>query len=75
MTTTTVTTVPVTGLTCSGCVETVTEQLSAVAGVSGVSVELVKGGVSTVTVEAEHPLEDAQVQEALRAGGAFRIVR
>ena len=42
----------VTGMTCEHCVAAVTEELTALEGVSAVSVDLVAGGTSTVTVES-----------------------
>jgi copper chaperone len=42
----------VTGLTCGHCVNTVTGALEAVAGIDTVSVELVNGGESVVTISA-----------------------
>lgn len=41
----------VTGLTCQHCVNTVTSRLEELPGIERVSVELVNGGESTVTVE------------------------
>ena len=43
----------VTGMTCHHCVASVTEELTALRGVQNVSVDLVVGGASTVTVESE----------------------
>jgi copper chaperone len=53
----------VTGMTCGHCVSSVTEELSEVTGVDSVSVSLNAGGVSTVTVASQAPLD----AEALRA--------
>jgi copper chaperone CopZ len=55
MSTTTATTFAVTGMTCSHCVTAVTEELSALPGVTEVSVDLVAGGTSTVTVTSDSP--------------------
>jgi copper chaperone len=41
----------VTGLTCQHCVNTVTSALEALPGVDTVSVELVNGGESAVTID------------------------
>ena len=41
----------VTGLTCGHCVNTVTSTLEALPGVERVSVELVNGGESAVTID------------------------
>lgn len=67
--------VPVSGLTCRRCVETVTEEISTIAGVTSVSVDLTTGGVSTVTVQADQELTDEAIQQALNNGGAFTISR
>lgn len=66
---------PVAGLHCKGCVATVTEELSELAGVDAVEVELVSDGVSTVTVSASRELDDDEVQAALTEGGEFHIAR
>jgi copper chaperone len=65
----TTTTVRVTGMTCSHCVNAVTEELSALDGVGTVTVDLVPGGASVVTVESEQPLDDAAVREAVDEAG------
>ena len=39
------------GMTCAHCVRSVTEEVSAIDGVSGVEVDLHAGGVSTVTAK------------------------
>ncbi|MGA9872159.1 MAG: heavy-metal-associated domain-containing protein [Rhodococcus sp. (in: high G+C Gram-positive bacteria)] len=68
-------TVPVSGLTCHRCVDTVTEQLTEIEAVETVSVDLVTGGVSTVTVTATSEVSDADLQSALSEGGAFSVAR
>lgn len=68
-------TLPVSGLTCHRCTETVTEQLTAIPGVSSVSIDLVTGGVSQVQIESETEIDDATAQAALTEGGAFSIAR
>ncbi|MGW0809159.1 heavy-metal-associated domain-containing protein [Nonomuraea sp. NPDC002799] len=61
----TVTTYQVEGMTCGHCVSSVTEEVSRVAGVSGVEVDLASGAV-TVTSQApiDRELVDAAVVEA-----------
>ena len=56
----------VTGLTCGHCVGAVTDELRALPGVSEVEIDLVAGGVSTVTVTASAPLTEEQVTAAAR---------
>ena len=65
----------VTGLSCQNCVSHVTEALSALAGVTAVSVELEPKGTSTVQVEASGPLSDDEVQAALAEEGDYLLLR
>ncbi|MGB8021759.1 MAG: heavy-metal-associated domain-containing protein [Candidatus Nanopelagicales bacterium] len=65
----TTTTYAVIGMTCGHCVKAVTEELSALPGVSVVSVELVKGGVSKATVTSSEPLPDESVRAAIDEAG------
>ena len=66
-------TFPVTGLTCSHCVGAVTSELQEIPGVTGVTVDLVAGGTSTVTVSSDRPVEEAQVAKALDEAGDYRL--
>lgn len=59
----------VTGMTCGHCVGSVTTELSAIDGVTGVDVALVKGGVSTVTVQSAAPLAPDAVAAAIDEAG------
>jgi copper chaperone CopZ len=59
----------VTGMTCSHCVSSVTEELSELDGVRGVDVDLQVGGVSRVTVVSAAPLEAAAVAAAVSEAG------
>lgn len=68
-------TVPVDGLHCAGCVDTVTRELGALSGVSSVSVDLNTKGISTVTLQAENDIPDSVVQDALQSEGNFTISR
>ncbi|KQY96321.1 hypothetical protein ASD19_10325 [Microbacterium sp. Root53] len=56
-------------MTCSHCVSSVTEELSALPGVQRVSVDLVAGGVSTVTVDSDAPLDADAVAAAVDEAG------
>ena len=60
---------PVTGLTCGHCVTAVTGQLRALPEVSDVQVDLVAGGVSTVTVTSAEPLAEQKIAAALDEAG------
>jgi copper chaperone len=57
------------GMTCSHCVASVTEELGRLDGVTGVRVDLVAGGVSTVTVESATMLDGQAVAEAVDEAG------
>ncbi len=56
----------VTGMSCDHCVRAVTAEISALAGVSGVDVELSSG---IVTVAADRVLPDAEVAAAVDEAG------
>lgn len=64
----------VTGLTCGHCVHAVTSELEELDGVSDVSVDLVAGGASQVTVTSGQPLDEAQVAAALDEAGDYQLV-
>ena len=64
----------VTGLTCEHCVRAVTTELADVAGVSAVTVALVPGGQSAVTVTSDAPLTTEEVEAALDEAGDYRLV-
>jgi len=59
----------VSGMTCSHCVASVTEELSELDGVSAVTVDLDAGGTSTVHIDSEQPLDDAAVRAAVEEAG------
>lgn len=63
------TTFRVDGMTCGHCVRSVTEELTALPGVTGVDVELVAGGSSPVTVTSDAPLETTAVAAAVAEAG------
>jgi len=65
----TTTTLPVTGMTCEHCVASVTEEVTELPGVSDVTVDLVAGGTSTVTVTSDAPLDADALQGAVREAG------
>jgi copper chaperone len=64
---------PVTGLTCEHCVKAVTSELGRLGGVSAVTVALVPGGVSRVTISCDSPLPQAAVSEALDEAGGYQV--
>ncbi len=56
----------VTGMTCGHCVASVTEEVSEVAGVTDVQVDLASGAV---TVTSDAPVDDAAVRAAVEEAG------
>jgi copper chaperone len=67
------TTYQVTGMTCEHCVRAVTGELESVPGVSAVTVALVPGGESAVTVTSDAPLTAEAVAAALDEAGAYNL--
>lgn len=57
------------GMTCGHCAGAVTEELTAVDGVTSVDVELVPGGTSRVHVRSAPPLERPVVAAAVAEAG------
>ncbi len=56
----------VVGMTCGHCVNAVTEEVSAVPGVSTVDVDLESGGL---TVSSDAPVDEAAVRAAVEEAG------
>ena len=56
----------VVGMTCGHCVNAVTEEVSAVPGVTGVDVDLASGGL---TVTSDAPVDEAVVSAAVEEAG------
>ncbi|MDO8106216.1 cation transporter [Isoptericola sp. b441] len=67
-------TVRVAGMTCHHCVMSVSEEVGEIEGVSGVDVDLVAGGTSTVTITAENPVSDEAIAAAVAEAG-YAVVR
>ena len=63
----------VTGMTCGHCASAVTTELKTLDGVSDVSVDLVAGGASSVTVTSTELLDPAQVAAALDEAGEYQL--
>jgi len=59
----------VASMTCGHCVSAVTEEIVKLAGVHDVSIDLVAGGTSTVTVVSEAPLVEGEVRDAVDEAG------
>jgi copper chaperone CopZ len=60
-------------MTCEHCVHAVTAELAALDGVTAVTVDLVPGGESRVTVNSEVPLPGQAVAAALDEAGDYRL--
>ena len=69
----TTTTYQVTGMTCGHCANAVSSELAGVPGVSAVTVDLVPGGASAVTVTSDTPLSVETVAAALDEAGDYRL--
>lgn len=59
----------VSGMTCDHCVNAVTAEIEALAGVTSVDIDLQAGAVSSVTVVSELPLAEADVRAAVDEAG------
>ncbi|MBB4751749.1 heavy-metal-associated domain-containing protein [Actinoplanes lobatus] len=59
----------VTGMTCSHCVNSVTEEVGRIPGVTGVQVDLTSGAV---TVTSAQPVDDTAVAAAVDEAGYER---
>ena len=56
------------GMTCEHCVAAVTAEVSAVDGVREVTIDLVPGDASTVSITSDGPLDPAQAAAIDEAG-------
>jgi copper chaperone len=63
------TTVTVRGMTCGHCVSAVTQELTALPGVTDVAVQLHEGGDSPVRVASSSALDPAAVRAAVEEAG------
>jgi copper chaperone CopZ len=63
----------VTGMTCEHCVHAVTGELGTISGVTEVTVDLVPGGQSAVTVTSEAPLPAGAAAAALDEAGDYQL--
>ena len=59
----------VTGLTCNHCFMTVSRAVAIVPGVTGVSIDLVANGESTLHVESENPVNADALDAAISDAG------
>ena len=65
----------VTGMTCEHCVRAVTDEIASLAGVSAVTVALVPGGESAVTVTSDGPLATEVCRRGAGRGGRVQLVK
>lgn len=63
------TTVQVEGMTCGHCVSAVTEEVGKIDGVEQVSVDLVAGGLSTVTIGSAAAVDSEALRSAIDEAG------
>ena len=63
------TTVAISGMTCGHCVNSVTEELTALPAVQDVSIDLNVGGLSTATITSATALDVAEISEAVAEAG------
>lgn len=59
----------VSGMHCGHCVTAVTGEINELGGVQDVAIDLVRGGLSTVTVASIRPLDLAEVRAAIVEAG------
>lgn len=64
----------ITGMTCGHCVQSVTEEVSALIGVSEVKIDLIKDGQSMMTLTTENGIDFTQVKEAVAEAGNYVAV-
>jgi len=67
------TTYLVKGMSCQHCVNAVTGELTGLAGVSAVTVDLVPDGTSLLTVTSEGPLAVDAVRAAVEEAGGYQL--
>ncbi len=63
----------VSGMTCEHCVNAVTGELTDIEGVQDVTVNLVAGGASPVTLTSEAPLNEQVVIAAVAEAGDYTV--
>jgi copper chaperone len=66
-------TFPITGLTCGHCVGAVTSELSVLAGVQDVQIDLIVEGISTLRVTTDKELTEDEVVAALSEAGGYQL--
>lgn len=69
------TTYAVNGMTCGHCVGAVTDELTALPGVTEVAIDLAPEGPSPVTVTSDAALSSSQVAAALDEAGDYQLAK
>jgi len=59
----------VSGMHCGHCVSAVTAEINELGGIQDVAIDLVHGGLSTVTVASIRPLDLGEVRAAISEAG------
>jgi copper chaperone CopZ len=63
------TTINVDGMTCGHCVNSVTEELSKINGVTSVNIDLHEGEASPVQITSDNEIGDADIAAAVEEAG------
>lgn len=63
-----------TGLTCGHCAHAVAQEVGQIDGVTGVDVDVVNGGASSITVTAESEPSQEHLAAALDEAGGYALV-
>ena len=66
-------TFPVTGMTCGHCVSAVSSEVQGIPAVTDVTVELVAGGTSTISVTSDASISESDVAAALDEAGDYHL--
>lgn len=62
------------GMTCGHCVSAVTTEVSKLANVSDVDIQLHSGGASTMTITSDAPISHGELASALEEAGDYTLV-
>lgn len=57
------------GLTCARCIVAVMDEIRTISGVTGVAVDLVKGGLSPLTVTADPAVSADTIRQSVQDAG------
>lgn len=57
------------GMTCGHCTAAVTEEVTAIPGVADISIDLVEGGDSTVTITSDSEIDIDKIRSAIAEAG------